>query len=118
MNQERHNPLSLRETRSLAWHSEIAQRIERDPTLLEFAIANLDRWRERHGEESGLYAQWRKILTEETPVEIIELLRSESEESKLLRQATPFTGVLSQEEPKVIADTVEREVHQVPTSCV
>lgn len=80
---ERHNPLYVREKRSLAWHSEIAKRIERDPSLLKVALDNLDSWKKLNGEDATLYAQWRKILSEKTTGEIVDILRSETEEAKV-----------------------------------
>ena len=89
---------------SLAYHTEIASRIERDPTLVKVAIANLDRWRELKGYEERGCVEWRRILSELNTADLVSILRSRSEESKRLRQSTPFTGILTQAERRAILE--------------
>ena len=89
---------------SLAYHTEIANRIERDPTLVSVAIANLARWLERKGYEERGCAEWRQILSELDTSDLVLLLKSSSEESKRFRQSSPFTGILTQAERRAILE--------------
>lgn len=89
---------------SLAYHTEIARRIERDPALVKVAIANLDRWLERKGYEEQGCVEWRRILSELSTPDLVSLLISRSEQSKRHRQSTPFTGILTQAERRAILE--------------
>lgn len=66
---------------SLAYHTEIANRIERDPTLVKVAIANLDRWRELKGYEEQGCVEWRRILSDFDTADLVSILRSRSKGS-------------------------------------
>ncbi len=78
------------ERRSLAYHRAIAERIGRDPSLVEAARARVNAWREVH---SRYVLAWRQILTR-PPAEIAALLVEDSERMTMLRQVSPFAGVL------------------------
>ena len=81
---------------SLELGRRIAARLRASPALLEVARANLVRWsRQNAGSPSLLrcYAEWQTLLAH--PVQdICELLCSESEEARRLRQNSPFVGIL------------------------
>ena len=65
--------------------------------MLRVAHDNLDRWTRLNANAPSLlrcYAEWRAIL-ERPLVEVGELLSSDSEEARRLRQNSPFAGVLS-----------------------
>jgi hypothetical protein len=85
---------------SLAMGRRVAARLSRQPELLKVARENLDRWTRRNADAPGLlrcYAEWRGIL--DRPLEeICDLLRSDSEEARRLRQNSPFAGVISPRE--------------------
>jgi hypothetical protein len=85
---------------SLAIGRLVASRLCRQPKLLDVARENLDRWSKLNANAPGLlrcYAEWQRIL--ERPLdEICELLSSDSEESRRLRQNSPFAGVLNARE--------------------
>jgi hypothetical protein len=82
---------------SLELGHRVAERLHRQPELVEFARANLTRWSRQNASVSSLlrcYAEWQEILSR--PVdEIRDLLCSESENAQRLRQNSPFAGVLS-----------------------
>lgn len=82
---------------SLELARRVAERLRRQPEVIDFARANLARWSQQNRSVPSLlrcYAEWRQILSR--PVaEICELLCSESENSQRLRQNSPFAGVLS-----------------------
>jgi hypothetical protein len=85
---------------SLAMARRVAERLSRQPELLQVARENLDRWAKRNADAPGLlrcYAEWRGIL--ERPLEeICRVLNSDTEEARRLRQNSPFAGVLSPRE--------------------
>ena len=82
---------------SLELGRRIADRMRRQPEVLDFARANLVRWSKQNASAPSLlrcYAEWQKILSR--PVEeICSLLCSESDDAQRLRQNSPFAGVLT-----------------------
>ena len=85
---------------SLELARRVAERLRRQPELLDFARANLARWSRQNDSVPSLlrsYAEWQQILSR--PVdEICELLCSESDDAQRLRQNSPFAGVLAPSE--------------------
>jgi hypothetical protein len=90
------------EARSLAMHALIAAKIERDPSLLEIPMRNLERW-ERNSDDATPHwiAEWRNILQQPWPA-IAALITEQSENAVRLRQSSPFAGVLTDEERRRI----------------
>ena len=83
------------DARSLAMHCKIAQKITRDPELLDKAKANLERWSEKSKGPAPQYLrEWQQILERPWP-EIAELITSMSEDATRLRSSSPFAGVLT-----------------------
>jgi len=92
----------LLEARSLAMHAVIAQKIERDPRLLNIPRNNLKRWNARWlNKAPPWYVEWRGIMNRPWP-EIAALITEPSEDAARLRQSSPFAGVLSAEERRRI----------------
>ena len=92
----------LLEARSLAMHTVIAQKIERDPELLNIARNNLERWRSRWDDDvPAWYREWCEIMKHPWP-EIAAIITEPSEEGARLRQSSPFAGVLATEVRKRI----------------
>ena len=92
----------LLEARSLAMHAVIAQKIERDPKLLDVPRNNLKRWNTRwEAEAPAWYDEWCGIMNRPWP-EIAAIITELSEEGARLRQSSPFAGVLSAEERRRI----------------
>ena len=86
------------DARSLALHCKIAQKIEREPALLNKAKTNLERWSAKAPEPKPRYlAEWKEILERPWP-EIAETITSMRDESTRLRSSSPFAGILSDEE--------------------
>jgi len=85
---------------SLELGRRVAARLRQQPALLRVALENLDRWTQMNASAPALlrcYAEWRQIL--ERPLEqVCDLLSSDSEEARRLRQNSPFAGVLSARE--------------------
>jgi hypothetical protein len=92
----------LLEARSLAMHAVIAQKIERDPKLLDVPRNNLKRWGARWEDDApGWYDEWRGIMKRPWP-DIAAIITEPSEQGARLRQSSPFAGVLSAAERKRI----------------
>ena len=82
--------------RSLALHRAVAQRLKENPTLLEIARNNLERWCQEGGMRS-YWTEWKNILR--SPLdEILSFLVSNDERAKWLRQSSPFCGILTPRE--------------------
>ena len=80
--------------RSLALHRAIAEKLRADPTLVEVARENLDRWSEQNGRSQPYWDAWRELLNR--PMEdVLTSIVEESERMTALRQATPFAAILS-----------------------
>lgn len=79
--------------RSLALHREVAERLRRDPELLEAARERVERWL-TDGSVHGSWAEaWRSILDAGLD-RVIEVLTDVSPASHDLRQVSPFAGAL------------------------
>lgn len=92
----------LLDARSLAMHCKIAEKITRDPALLNKARANLERWRARlDGPVPRFFGEWEQILERPWP-EIAEIITRMSEDATRLRSSSPFAGILSDDERRRI----------------
>ena len=92
----------LLEARSLAMHAVIAEKIQRDLTLLDVARNNLKRWRARWaGSAPAWHEEWSGIMKRPWP-QIAAIITEPSEEGARLRQSSPFAGVLSAQERRRI----------------
>lgn len=86
------------EARSLAMHCLAAQKIARDPALLDRVRDTLEQWLSRYGEEAPrALLEWKAILYRPWP-EIAALITDPGERASRLRQSTPIAGVLSARE--------------------
>jgi hypothetical protein len=80
--------------RSLALHRAVADKLRADPTLIEVARENLNRWARQNGRSQPYWDAWRELLNR--PIEdLLACMVEESGEMTALRQATPFAGILS-----------------------
>ncbi len=94
----------LLEARSLAMHTVIAQKIDREPRLLNVARINLKRWRARWQDEvPAWYEEWQQILAYSWDA-IAALMTEPSERGARLRQSSPFAGTLTEVERRRIYD--------------
>jgi len=86
------------DARSLAMHCKIAQKISRDPDLLDKARANVERWSAKSADPLPQYLhEWQEILKRPWP-EIAEIITSMSDEATRLRSSSPFAGILTADE--------------------
>lgn len=94
----------LLEARSLALHCSIAQKIARNPSLLNIARRNIEAWTRAAGKTVPPYlTEWRHILERPWPG-VAALITEQSENAARLRQSSPFAGVLSGPERRRIYD--------------
>ncbi len=78
----------------------IADKIERDPALLEIGLENISRWMARGIDQQHKLLEWRdRILaaqrSQESLASLLALLRAEGEQAEFEREFAPFAGVLS-----------------------
>lgn len=92
----------LLEARSLAMHTVIAEKIQRNSKLLKVAHRNLKRWRARWEDQApAWHREWSAIMSRPW-LEIAAIMTEPSEEGARLRQSSPFAGILSAAERRRI----------------
>lgn len=84
----------LAEKRSIAYHRLIAERIRRDPTVLEGARARVRSWMSTTGTVPFYARKWDEVLSHDIDA-IASFLVEDSDLARELRQSTPFAGALS-----------------------
>jgi hypothetical protein len=91
----RYSDHRILDARSLAMHCRVAQKISRDPRLLDKARENLERWSAKSkGPRPRYLREWAEIL-DRPWLEIAALITDMSEDATRLRSSSPFAGVLS-----------------------
>jgi hypothetical protein len=89
----------LRDAERLALHEFIADHLRAEPEkVLAIARANLERWLGSDPDSQPYYREWQEIIESRPLTDILALITSETEEGRRLRQSTPFTGVVTQQE--------------------
>lgn len=105
--EERSDRHRLAELRSLAMHRRIAGMIRSDPSVADSALARVRGWLDGsvYFPASKEYAEaWLALLEGPRPI-LLDLLASDSELARALRQSSPFAGALSEpERQRVIAE--------------
>ena len=86
------DPHRLAELRSVAFHRAVAERIRKDPGVLERARRRVAS-ESAQGRSSGAAREWSEILSGPTD-SICEFLLDPSERATRLRQSTPFAGAI------------------------
>lgn len=83
------------EERRLAMYRLVAEKVRKDPTLLEKARTNLARWQaaDRHPDRD----EWAKLLDQGMEA-CLAMLEEESMHADRMRMASPFVGILPEEE--------------------
>ena len=79
--------------RSLALHREVAERLRRDPELLEAARERVERWLVEGSVHEEWATSWRSVIDAGLEA-VIEVLTDIDPASHDLRQVSPFAGVL------------------------
>jgi len=98
----------LAEQRSLAYHRAVAERLTREPELIEVARERAAAWAR---EGSPAAEAWLDLLAGPLPA-LIDFMRSESERARELRQSTPFAGMLDARERWRLWDEVRRSFQE------
>ena len=81
----------------------IAEKIEREPGLLEIPLANIDRWLARGHSARKRLEGWQRMLIEARDsatglTRLLALLRTDSAETREWKAFSPFAGVLTRTE--------------------
>ena len=81
----------------------IAEKIEREPGLLEIPLANISRWLAQGHSARERLEGWRKRLVEARDsatglTRLVALLRTDSAEAEEWKGFSPFAGVLTRDE--------------------
>jgi len=90
------------DARSLAMHRLVAEKIRRDPALLEIAKAKLIRSR-RATPNDYYFDEWARLLDAGLDAALA-VATEDSEKATALRQSSPFAGVLTPEERRSFLD--------------
>jgi enoyl-CoA hydratase/carnithine racemase len=86
------------DARSLAMHRLIAEKVRREPALLEAAKATLARWRSIGDASTRAYdEQWERALSEGLEA-TLRVALEDSERGDAMRQCSPFPGILTPRE--------------------
>ena len=88
--------------RSIALHREIAKKMRSNPSLWDIPKNNIVKWKKMRGKLTPAFIEWEHILNTYTKEQILSILESDSEESTRLRSSSPFTGILSEKERRMI----------------
>jgi hypothetical protein len=91
----------LTDRRSLELNRLVAEKIRRQPELVDLVRNRLERTlSESRLSESSKDAlrEWQTILSTHSLNEVLEILTEDSDEGQRLRQSSPFSGILSQRE--------------------
>lgn len=100
----------LIDARSLALHRLVADKLAADPSLLDVARDNLQRWREQDGGLPSALGEWEALLGGKLD-DITAVLTERSERASRLRQSSPFAGVLTDAERRTIYESHTARAH-------
>ena len=90
------------DARILKRHRLVVAKIDADPSLIDIAFENLERWMTlRPRRPNGCNVEWMEILRTKRWHEVRELLLEESDEGQRLRSSSPFAGVTNEERESV-----------------
>src|SRR5436190_12931000 len=82
--------------RSLALRTAIAQKIRRNPALLDVARANLERWKKTLSDEvKSVFAGWEAMIRDWPLEALLNFVTEKSEHADRMRQSSPFSGILT-----------------------
>lgn len=85
--------------RMLAMARLVAEKIDRNPQLLQVATDNLERWARtnRNGLSVGK-AEWKALIERHSWPELSAILVQDNDEGQRLRSSSPFTGIITEAE--------------------
>ncbi len=87
--------------RSLELHRLVADKVRLRPDLMNIALENIKNYFDKptasfSGKQA--YLEWAKIIRRKPFDEVLQILTEDSEEGQRLRQSSPFSGVLTDDE--------------------
>lgn len=98
--------------RSLALHKLIAQKIRRNPSLFAICGQTLERWELSVSPSSQPYvSEWRRLF-EQGIEACIAVVTEDSERGRAMRQASPFSGILTHKERFAFFQNWARNYHE------
>ena len=95
------------DARSLAMAEAVAEKVGRDPALVQTAVGNLARWKARRSPWPACLREWEEILASCDVDDLLRILVEDSEEGRRRRQSSPFTGILTPRERREIFERYE-----------
>jgi hypothetical protein len=86
-----------------AYFCYLADKFERDPSLLTKALANVQRWLSLDSHGTKHLQWWRQLIDDALSASsglarLCAVLRADDEETRFLKGFAPFPGILSREE--------------------
>ncbi len=86
---------AILDARSLALHCKAAERLAKEPSLLEKARGILGNWIARRGEDIPRdFREWERKLSGPLP-ELLAFMSAQSDEAVRMRQSSPFPALLT-----------------------
>jgi hypothetical protein len=91
---------------ALELHHRIADRLRIDPSLIEIAKSNMNRWLQNEPSWSSRITieEWQDMIEELSLEDLIAEMLKEDDEGQRIRSNSPFCGIISQDESKEILD--------------
>lgn len=86
----------------LVLHRAMARKIRRQPELFNRARRNIARWEKRKRGCPQPLREWKQILRENDMGKVLRIMTRADEEGNRLRQASPFCGILTEQEREAI----------------
>jgi hypothetical protein len=91
----------------MTWRLQIADKIERDPSLIRIPLANIERWLAHGHTEPHRLVQWREVLLRaqsdpEGLRALLDTLRAKSGEAARLCDFDVFPGVIDIQERRTL----------------
>ena len=86
-------PLLRSDEQSILLHSEVAERLQADPSILDRARSRVRSWLEDGSVHRYYVEAWERVLSQSVD-EVAAFLVHTSEHACALRQVSPFAGVL------------------------
>lgn len=83
--------------RSLEMHCLVAEKIRRDPAILDQAADILARWRKKSSHSQPYFEEWQRLINAGLDA-CLKVATEDSERGNALRQCSPLACLLTQEE--------------------
>ncbi|MDX2225558.1 MAG: hypothetical protein SFY92_00440 [Verrucomicrobiae bacterium] len=83
--------------RSLEMDRLIAEKIRLDPSMFQVVLNNLRRWTSKP-EPAAATLEWKQFIDSHSQEEVLDFICSWTEESRRMRQSSPFCGILTEQE--------------------